>query len=153
MKNLKPIAYFLMLVVCLLTLGFVEKASFDNPTKEQIKITPELASELSPVAGFRTVYQIHLRSDEDEAVFVEITGVFNDVVKELGYRNVKFNFWKFTGDKQGKYGYIFESNWPDKETFDEVFQHEEFKKTLGEWYPKFESMIAEGVYNRYVLLN
>lgn len=84
--------------------------------------------------------------------FVEIAAVFNDLTEELGYRNVKFNFWKFTGEKQGKYGYIFESNWPNKETFDKVFKDEEFKFFLSKWYPKFESMIAEGVYNKYILL-
>lgn len=152
MKNLAPIAH-LMMLICLLTFGCKVKTTFDNPIKEQITVTTDLVSEKSPISGFRTVYHMHLKSDEDEAGFVQITAVFNDLAEELGYQNVKFNFWKFTGDKQGKYGYIFESNWPDKETFDKVFEYEEFKITLGKWYPKFKSMIAEGVYNKYVLLN
>ena len=152
MKNLTPIAH-LMMLICLLTFGCKEKTTIDNPIKEQITITTDLVSEMSPISGFRTVYHMHLKSDEDEAIFVEIAAVFTDLAEELGYQNVKFNFWKFTGDKQGKYGYIFESNWPDKETFDKVFENEEFKRTLGKWYPKFKSMIAEGVYNKYVLLN
>ena len=152
MKNLTPIAY-LMILVSLLTIGCKEKTTFDNPIKEQVSITTDLVSEMSPISGFRTVYNMHLKSDEDEAIFVEITDVFNELVEELGYQNVKFNFWKFTGDKQGKYGYIFESNWSDKETFEKVFKDEKFKETLSKWYPKFESMIAEGIYNKYVLLN
>ncbi len=152
MKNLIPIAY-LMILVCPLSIGCKGKTTFDNPIKEQVAITTDLVSEMSPISGFRTVYHMHLKSDEDEAIFVEIADVFNKSVEELGYQNVKFNFWKFTGEKQGKYGYIFESNWSDKETFDKVFKDEEFKKNLSKWYPKFESMIAEGVYNRYVLLN
>ena len=152
MKKLAPIAH-LMVLICLLTFGCKEQTTIDHPTKEQITITSDIVSEMSPVSGFRTVYHIHLKSDEDEAIFIEIADVFNEFVEELGYQNVKFNFWKFTGDKQGKYGYIFESNWSDKETFDKVFKDEKFKKTLSKWYPKFESTIEEGVYNRYVLLN
>ena len=152
MKNLTPIAH-LMILACLIIIGCKEKTTFDNPIKEQVTATAELVSEMSFISGFRTAYHMHLESDEDEAIFVEIAGVFNELVEELGYQNVKFNFWKFTGDKQGKYGYIFESNWSDKETFDKVFNDEEFKETLSKWYPKFESAIAEGVYNRYVLMN
>ena len=152
MKNLTPIAH-LMILACLIIIGCKEKTTFDKPIEEQVTVTTELGSEMSSISGFRTAYHMHLNSDEDEAIFVEIAGVFNELVEELGYQNVKFNFWKFTGDKQGKYGYIFESNWPDKETFDKVFKDEEFKKVLGQWYPKFESTIAEGVYNKYVLLN
>lgn len=152
MKNLALIVH-LMMVICLLTFGCKEKTTFDNPIKEQVIITTNAVSEMSHIPGFRTVYHMHLKSDEDEAIFIEIADVFNELVEELGYQNVKFNFWKFTGDKQGKYGYIFESNWSDKETFDKVFKDEKFKKTLSIWYPKFESMIAEGIYNRYELLN
>ena len=152
MKKMTIVTYLIMLL-CLLTFGCKEKTTLDNAIEEQNTITTDLDSEISPIPGFKTVYHMHLKSDEDEAVFVEITGVFNEVVEELGYQNVKFNFWKFTGDIQGKYGYIFESNWPDQKTFDKVFNNEEFKNTLGHWYPKFTSMIAEGVYNRYMLLN
>jgi len=105
------------------------------------------------VVGFRTVYSINLNQVEDEAEFVVIAEVFNKLVAELGYQNISFSFWKVTGDIEGPYKYIFESTWPDQETFDKVFKNEKFKVTLNSWYPIFQKMIAEGNYNRYILLN
>lgn len=79
------------------------------------------------VAGFRTVHLINLKSVEDEAEFVTIADDFNKVVAELGYQNIRYNFWKETGDRGGQYKYIFESTWPDKETYDKVHEYEKFK--------------------------
>ncbi len=72
------------------------------------------------VVGFRTVHLINLNTVEDEAEFIAIADDFNNVVVELGYQNIRYNFWKETGDRKGQYKYIFESNWPDQETYDEV---------------------------------
>ncbi|MEJ2113897.1 MAG: hypothetical protein P8X62_09490 [Flavobacteriaceae bacterium] len=161
MKNLAPTSYLLVLT-CLLIFGCNERETRVNSIKEKglsqnstiRKYTNvDLDSVLSPVTGFRTVHHMNLKNIKDEAEFVLIAEVFNKLVVELGYHNIRYNFWKFTGDRQGKYGYIFESNWPDRETFDEVHKYEEFKVTLDKWYPKFKSMISEEIYNRYVILN
>ncbi len=161
MKNLAPMSY-LMVLIYLLIIGCNEKATHVNSIKElglsqnstnKKNSNVDLDSVLSPVMGFRTVHHMNLKNIEDEAEFAVIAEVFNKLVEELGYQNIHYNFWKFTGDRQGKYGYIFESNWPDKETFDELHEYEEFKVTLDKWYPKFKSMISEEIYNRYVILN
>ena len=85
MKNLTPIAH-LMMLICLLTFGCKEKTTIDNPIKEQITITTDLVSEMSPISGFRTVYHMHLKSDESEATFVEIAAVFNDLAEDLQWK-------------------------------------------------------------------
>ena len=103
--------------------------------------------------GFRTVYSINLNNVEDEAEFVVIAEVFNKLVADLGYQNISFSFWNVTGDIEGEYNYIFESTWPDQETFEKVFANEKFKVTMNKWYPIFKKMIAEGIYNRYILLD
>src|SRR5210317_1538213 len=73
--------------------------------------------------GFRTVHLISIKNVEDESEFVTIADDFNKVVSKLGYQNVRYNFWKETGDRDGQYKYIFESNWPDKKTYDKVHEH------------------------------
>ena len=109
--------------------------------------------ENNTVAGHRTVHFINLKNVEDETEFVVIADIFNKLVAELGYQNISYNFWKVTGDIEGQYSYIFESTWPDQETFDKVHEYEKFKVTINKWYPIFKNMIAEEIYNRYTLLN
>ena len=98
--------------------------------------------EKNTIVGYRTVHFINLKTVEDEAKFALIADVFNKLVAELGYQNVHYNFWKVTGDREGQYNYIFESTWPDQETFDKVHEYEKFKVTKQKWYPKFKEMIA-----------
>ncbi len=105
------------------------------------------------VVGFRTVHLLKLKTVEDEAEFAAIADDFNKVVVELGYQNIRYNFWKETGDLKGQYKYIFESNWPDQETYDEVHEYEKFKIVWEKSYRKWKRMIEEDIYNRYILLN
>ena len=109
--------------------------------------------EKTNVVGFRTVHLVSLKTVEDESEIVAIADDFNKVVAELGYQNIRFNFWKETESSEGQYKYIFESNWPDQETFDEVHEYEKFQLVWEKNYVKWKSMIAEDIYNRYILLN
>ena len=102
---------------------------------------------------FRTVHLINLKFVEDEIEFVVIADDFNKVVAELGYQNIHYNFWKETGDREGQYKYIFESTWPDQETYDKVHEYEKFKIVWEKSYTKWKEMIEEDIYNRYILLN
>lgn len=104
-------------------------------------------------ANFRTVHLINLKTAEDEIEYVAIANIFNNLMTDLGYQNIRFNFWKENGSVDGQFKYIFESNWPDKETYDKVHEHEKFIATKNKWYPKFKEKLEEDVYNRYVLLN
>jgi len=105
------------------------------------------------VVGFRTVHLINLKTVEDEAEFVAIADDFNKVVAELGYQNIRYNFWKETRGREGKYKYIFESTWPDQETYDKVHEYEKFKVVWKKNYTKWKKMIEEDIYNRYIPLN
>ncbi|WCO00291.1 hypothetical protein [Psychroserpens ponticola] len=105
------------------------------------------------VVGFRTVHLVSLKTVEDEAKIVAIADDFNKVVTELGYQNIRFNFWKETEGSEGQYKYIFESNWPDQETFDKVHEYEEFQLVWEKNYVKWKSMIEEDIYNRYIPMN
>jgi len=101
---------------------------------------------------FRTVHLINIKTVEDEAEFVAIADDFNKVVTELGYKNISYNFWKETKGRDGQYKYIFESTWPDQETYDKVHEYEKFKIVWKKNYAKWKRMIEEDIYNRYVLL-
>ena len=103
--------------------------------------------------GFRTVHLINLKTVEDEAEFVAIADDFNKVVTELGYQNISYKFWKETRGRDGQYKYIFESTWPDQETYDKVHEYDKFKEVWEKNYAKWKMMIAEDVYNRYFPLN
>ena len=103
--------------------------------------------------GFRTVHLVNLKTVEDEAEFVAIADDFNKVVTELGYQNISYKFWKETRGRDGQYKYIFESTWPDQETYDEVHEYDKFKEVWEKNYAKWKRMIAEDVYNRYFPLN
>lgn len=83
--------------------------------------------------------------------FVAIADDFNNLVSELGYQNISFSVWKET--REGQYKYIFESNWPDQETYDKVHEYEEFKVVWKKNYAKWKRMAEEDVYNRYIPLN
>jgi hypothetical protein len=75
------------------------------------------------------------------------------VVAELGYQNIRYNFWKETVGRDGQYKYIFESTWPDQETYDKVHEYEEFKEVWEKSYAKWIKIIEVDIYNRYILLN
>ena len=105
------------------------------------------------VVGFRTVHLLNLKNIEDEAEFVAIADDFNKVVAELGYQNIRYNFWKETTGREGQYKYIFESTWPDQGTYDKVHEYEKFKVVWEKSYAKWKKMVAEDIYNRYIPLN
>lgn len=105
------------------------------------------------VIGYRTVHLLNIKSVEYEAEFVAIADDFNKLAAELGYQNIRYNFWKETRDREGQYKYIFESIWPDQETYDKVHEYEKFKLVWEKNYAKWKKMIAEDIYNRYILLN
>lgn len=161
MKKSPVVACFILLA-CLLTNSCKEKTTpddlikeigqFQNNTNKELN-TPSLDGALGSIVGFRAVHRMKLKTVEDEAEFVVIADVFNKLMDELGYKNVRYKFWKLTEGNDGVYKYIFESNWPDKETYDKVHEHEKFEETFRKWYPKFKSMISHELYSRYVLLN
>jgi len=109
--------------------------------------------EKNHAVGYRTVHLVNLKSIDDEAEIVAIADDFNNVVAELGYQNIRFRFWKETGERESPYKYIFESTWPDKETYDKVHEYEKFKLVWEKSYAKWKKMLQEDIYNRYVPLN
>ena len=109
--------------------------------------------EKNTLVGFRTVHLINLKTIEDEAEIVAIADDFNKVVAELGYQNIRYNFWKETIGRNGQYKYIFESTWPNQETYDKVHEYEKFKLVWEKNYTKWKKMIEEDIYNRYIPLN
>jgi hypothetical protein len=137
----KPTKFFIIIVVFIIA---IQSTVFGQ---EMTKI------EENNVVGFRTVHLVNLKSVEDEAEFVAIADDFNKVVAELGYQNIRYNIWKETGDRGGHYKYVFESTWPDQETFDEVHEYEKFKVVWEKSYAKWKKMIEEDIYNRYIPLN
>jgi hypothetical protein len=105
------------------------------------------------VVGFRTVHLVNLKTVEDEAEFVTIADDFNKIVSELGFQDVHYNFWKEIKGREGQYKYIFESTWPNQETYDKVHEYEQFKVVWEKNYTKWKKMIKEDIYNRYIPLN
>ncbi|SDI23534.1 hypothetical protein [Winogradskyella thalassocola] len=103
--------------------------------------------------GFRTVHLISLKNIENDVEIATIADDFNKVVAELGYENISYNFWKETEGQEGQFKYIFESNWPDQETFDKVHEYKEFQLVWEKNYDKWKSLVKEDIYNRYTLLN
>ncbi|WP_242083532.1 hypothetical protein [Aestuariivivens sediminis] len=109
--------------------------------------------ENSTIVGYKTVHLINIISVEDEAEFIAIADDFNRVVAELGYQNIRYHFWKEARSHEGQYKYIFESTWPDQDTYDKVHEYEKFKLVWEKNYAKWKKMIAEDIYNRYIPLN
>jgi quinol monooxygenase YgiN len=109
--------------------------------------------EENKVEGFRTVHLVNLKSVENEAEFIAISNNFNEVVAELGYQNIRYNIWKESGYHEGQYKYIFESTWPDQETFDKVHKNEKFQAVWKTNKAVWDELIKEDTYNRYILLN
>ena len=105
------------------------------------------------VEGFRTVHLLNLKSVENEAELVAISNNFNKVVEELGYQNIRYNVWKESSNREGQYKYIFESTWPDQETFDEVHKYEKFQVVWKTNKAVWDELIKEDIYNRYIPLN
>jgi len=160
MRKLLSITNILIFTV-LIAFGCKDKTSHTISKGEQIHTISEISKEtsesdveatFSPAIGYRAVHRMNIKDVKYEAEFVKIAGVFNKLMAELGIPNTKYNFWKLAEGYEGEYRYVFESNWPDKETYDKVHEYEEFKRTFDKWYPIFKSMITEEVYSRNVLL-
>jgi len=102
---------------------------------------------------FRTVHLVNLNSVENEAEIVAILNDFNKVFAEVGYPNIRYNLWKERGDREGKYKYIFGSTWPDQATYDKVHKNEKFQAVFEKYKARWEELVNEDVYSRYVPLN
>ncbi|MFQ5630736.1 MAG: ester cyclase [bacterium] len=102
---------------------------------------------------FRALHLITIESEDDEAAFIALLNDFNKVVAELGYPGIKYQLWKERGDRQGKYKYFFESTWPDQETYDKVHEHEKYKAVLEKAESKYDELVKDDIYSRYVLVN
>jgi len=109
--------------------------------------------EENKVEGFRTVHLVNLKSVENEAELVAISKDFNKVVAELGYQNIRYNIWKENGYREGQYKYIFESTWPDQETYDKVHKNDKFQVAWKTHWAEWQKLIKDDIYNRYIPLN
>ena len=102
---------------------------------------------------FRAVHLVNLKSPDSEAEFVTMLNDFNMVVAEVGYPNIRYNLWKERGDREGQFKYIFESTWSDQATYDKVHDNEKYQAVFEKYKTRYEELIKEEVYSRYVPLN
>ena len=110
-------------------------------------------SENSPEGEkFRSVSLINLNTDEDEAEFLKILNSYKIVFEDIGYPNSMYRIWK-ERDKEGKYKYIIEANWPNYEAYEKFSNSEKFKEIHKKLGPRFDELVKEFVYNRYIRLN
>jgi quinol monooxygenase YgiN len=102
---------------------------------------------------FRAVHLLNLKSIENEAKLIAMLEDFNKVVAEAGYPKIQYHLWKERGDREGQFKYIFESTWPDQATYDKVHNNEKYQSIFKKYKTRYEELIKEDVYNRYVPLN
>ena len=101
---------------------------------------------------FRSVTLINLHTDEDEEEFLKILNSYEIVFEDIGYPDSMYRIWK-ERDKEGKYKYIIEANWPNYEAYEKFGKSEKFKEIHKKLDPRFDELVKEIVYNRYIRLN
>ncbi len=102
---------------------------------------------------FTAVHLVNLQSEDMEEEFMAITKDFNQALKEIGYPDIKYKVWKERSGRDGKYTYFYQTIWPDQATYDKVHSHEKYHAAVEKHGSRYEQLVAEDVYNRYVPLN
>lgn len=102
---------------------------------------------------FTAVHLVNLQSEDMEEEFMTITKDFNQALKEIGYPDIKYKVWKERSGRDGKYTYFYQTIWPDQATYDKVHSHEKYHKAVEKHGSRYEELVSEDVYNRYVPLN
>ena len=111
------------------------------------------ADKISKGEKFRSVTMMNLNTDESEAELLKMINSYKIVFDELGHPNSMYQVWKERGDKKGKYKYIIEANWPNQEVYDKVHDSEKYKELDKKFKTKFDELVKESDYSRYILLN
>lgn len=76
----------------------------------------------------------------------------NQLLATLGHSSVKYRLWKVSGTQAGAYSFLWDSQWPDRATYDEVHQDSSYKMLMDRYRAFFDEILKDEIYNHYVEL-
>jgi len=107
----------------------------------------------SETTEFTALHLVNLQSEDMEGEILAMMNDMNQALEEIGYPNIKYEVWKQRSNRDGRYSYLIQSTWPDQATYDKVHSHEKYQTTWDKHRSRYEELIAEDLYNRYIPLN
>ena len=95
----------------------------------------------SEKTAFKALHMVNLNSVADEAEFIGILNDLNAVIKELGHPEIRYTVCKEMGRREGRYQYLFESTWPDIETYQKIHDDPKYKEVSKKHKKTYEKTI------------
>jgi quinol monooxygenase YgiN len=142
-KILLPFGCILVLVAC---------ATETPPEPAETTETPE-ASGQAPGVSFLALHLYNPASDETHQQLLTALDELSQAVASVGHPETRYRVWKVTGEQTGDYGYLFGSLWADRDTYDAVHEHADYKAVMTKIEESGLEALEAEVYNRYTLLN
>ena len=106
-------------------------------------------SQKGPAPAYKPVHLMNLTSSEAEANLLTILAEFNKLYAQMGYPNIRYRVWKVSGKQSVQFTHIWESEWPDKATYDKVHSFKEFTELHARHEKELRGLLKDHVYNRY----
>jgi hypothetical protein len=106
-------------------------------------------SQKDPAPAYKAVHLMKLTSPKAEANLLTIVAEFNKLYTEIGYPNIRYRVWKISGKQSGQFTHIWESEWPDKATYDKVHGLKEVTELITRHEKELREILKDQLYNRY----
>jgi hypothetical protein len=119
-----------------------------------VVLAPHLNSGGQEGPAIKTIHVFNLSSPQEEARLRAILNEFNQLFSTLGFPNVSYRLWRLQEEWPGQfsYRYVYDSTWPDRETYDKVHQNIAYQKLLEKHLMFFTQVLNNEIYGEYLEL-
>ncbi len=100
--------------------------------------------------ALKSHHLLNLPDGITEADVVAALSDANSAVAEAGYPEAGYRLWKVTGERDGRYSYLWEGNWPSQAAYDSIHNHAAVVAAGERNQSVFAALSERQVYNRYV---
>jgi hypothetical protein len=98
---------------------------------------------------YLSLHRFNLASAEAEAELASMLDEFSEVVARAGHPETRYRVWKVTGEQAGDHAYLFGSAWVDRDVYDAVHAHADYKALQEKHQEAYERLPSEQIYNKY----
>jgi hypothetical protein len=103
-------------------------------------------------SAFRTIHQFNLTTIQEESRLRAVLDEFNQLFSKLGFPEVRYRLWRAQESTPGQWTYIYDSIWPDRDTYDKVHQNSAYKTLIEKHLAFLQQVLKNEIYGKYIEL-
>jgi hypothetical protein len=100
-------------------------------------------------SGFKTVHLFNVKGPAEEQELKGVLAEFNGLFVKLGFPQCRYRLWKVPQPVAEKQLYLWESDWADRKTYDDIHKNVEFLKLVKERFVQLEALLKDHGYTQY----